>query len=82
MIYRSFKGNRKRQRTETAEGTNTAEGKKVDKEEKDLNGDCKEGFSKETAKEDKKTTESVAKNINDSLRDGSGVAGTPGENTG
>jgi len=58
---RSFKGNRKRPRTETAEGGATDEVKKEDKEEKETNGDNKEENAKETVKEQEKSENPGAK---------------------
>lgn len=68
FFIRSFKGNRKRPRTETAEGASGVEGKKLDKEEKDVNGDNKESPSKDSTKEpEKKGTEVGTKSTAESL---------------
>ena len=56
---RSFKGNRKRPRTETSEGA--SEGKKEEKEEKETNGENKDENTKEIAKESDKSENAVIK---------------------
>lgn len=65
-FIRSFKGNRKRPRTETAEGAAAVDGKKGEKEDKDLNGESKENSVKESSKEpEKKNAEAGAKSANE-----------------
>lgn len=79
MRTRSFKGaNRKRPRTETAEGT--ASEKKEEKDDKEVNGDNKEGTSKENSKEvsDKKP-ETIVKPGGETSHETSSVPPTVGE---
>ena len=69
LFYRSFKGNRKRPRTETGEGASAAatEGKKNEKEDKGLNGENKE---KEPTKETEKKPEAGGKSTSETSREG------------
>lgn len=79
---RSFKGaNRKRPRTETAEGA-TSE-KKEEKEDKEVNGENKEGTSKENSKEvsDKKS-ETIVKLGGETSHETSSVPLNVGETKG
>lgn len=73
LLYRSFKGaNRKRPRTETAEGA--AEVKKEEKEDKEVNGENKEGTSKETVKDSDKKNETTLKSSGESSSEGSALS--------
>ena len=62
---RSFKGaNRKRPRTETADGA--VEVKKDEKEDKEVNGENKESSMKENVKELDKKNETILKSVGES----------------
>ncbi|KAK4045708.1 histone deacetylase 1 [Daphnia magna] len=75
---RSFKGaNRKRPRTETAEGV--AEAKKEEKDDKEVNGENKESTPKENTKEVDKKSEVALKSSGESSSEGSSALSTANE---